>query len=44
MVAFTIIVRFIVYFCITFIVQNNVVDKGEMPKYFEKYVVAKRGD
>ena len=38
MVAFTIIVKFIVYFCISFIVQNNVIDKDEMPKYFTKYV------
>ena len=33
MVAFIITVRFIVYFCIGFIVENNVIDKGEMPKY-----------
>ena len=39
MVAFKIIVRFIVYFCISFIVQNNVIDKGAMPKYVTKYVV-----
>ena len=32
MVAFIIIVRFIAYFCISFIVQNNVIDKGEMAK------------
>ena len=36
--AFTIIVKFIVYFCLSFIVQNNVIDKGKMPKYFTKYV------
>ena len=27
------------YFCVSFIVQNNVIDKGKMPKYFTKYVV-----
>ena len=27
-----------VYFCISFIVQNKLTDKGEMPKYFTKYV------
>ena len=31
MVAFVIIIRFILYFCISVIVQNNVIDKGEMP-------------
>ena len=40
MVAFVIIVRFILYFCISVVVQNNVIGKGEMPKYFTKYVVA----
>ena len=40
MVAFVIIIRFILYFCISVIVQNNVIDKGEMLKYFTKYVVA----
>ena len=39
MVAFIITVTFTVYFCISFLVQNNVIDKGEMPKYFMKYVV-----
>ena len=39
MAAFIIIVKFIVYFCIIFIAQINVIDKGEMPKYFTKYVV-----
>ena len=39
MVAFIITVRFIVYLCISFIVQNNVIDKGETPKYFTKYAV-----
>ena len=38
MVAFIIIVRFIVYFCISFIVQNNVIVKGKITKYFTKYV------
>ena len=38
MVAFIITVRFIVYLCISFIVQN-VIDKGETPKYFTKYAV-----
>ena len=38
MVAFIPIVRFIVYFCITFTVQNNVIDRSEMPKYFTKYL------
>ena len=38
MVAFIIIVKFTVYFCISFIVENNVINKGEMPKYFTKYV------
>ena len=37
MVAFIIIVIFIVYFYISFIVQNNVIDKGEMPKYLTKF-------
>ena len=39
MVAFVIIVKFIVYFFISLIVQNDVIDKGEMSKYFTKYVV-----
>ena len=34
MVAFIIIIRIIVYFCINFIVQNNVIDKGEICCYF----------
>ena len=29
-----------VHFGIRFIVQDNVIDKGEMPKYFTKYVNA----
>ena len=39
MMAFIIIKRFIVHFCISFIVQNDVIDKGEIPKYFTEYVV-----
>ena len=39
MVAFIDLVRFIVYFCISFVVQNNLIDNGETPKYFTKYVV-----
>ena len=34
MVAFKTTVRFIVYFCVSFIVQNNVIKKGEMPILF----------
>ena len=39
MVAFIIVVKIIVFSCITFIVEDNVTDTAERPKHFTTYAV-----